>query len=376
MLTRIHMIIWKEFVQIFRDVRTLAVVIIMPLMMLVLYGYAINLDVKHLRLAVFDQNASQVSRDLIGTFSHGEYFDVIAYLHTHPEVNAALDRGQAQALLVIPPTFTADLASGRTGEVQLLVDGSDSTTATTAIGYAEAMLQQYSAKISLAALSRAGLNITAANPIDLRQRVWYNPELKSVNFIVPGLIAVILMMLAALLTSMTIVRERERGTIEQLVVSPVLPHELIVGKLIPYVIIAFFDILLVIAAGRLIFKVPLVGSPILLLFFSGIFLAAALGIGLLISVVSHSQQTAQTLALITTLLPSFLLSGFIFPISSMPTALRWLTNIIPARHFIVILRGIFLKGDGLAQLWRSGLVLLVFGLLVLGLSSLRFKKKL
>jgi ABC-2 type transport system permease protein len=376
MLTRVKMIIWKEFIQIFRDVRTLGVVIIMPLMMLVIYGYAINLDVKHLRLGVLDQNASQVSRDLIGTFSHGEYFDIIAYLHSHPEVNAALDRGRAQAVLVIPPTFTRDLASGRTGEVQLLVDGSDSTTASTAIGYAEAILQQYSAKVSLAALSRAGLNITAANPIDLRPRVWYNPELKSVNFIVPGLIAVILMMLAALLTSMTIVRERERGTIEQLVVSPVLPHELIVGKLIPYVIIAFCDILLVIVAGRLIFQVPLVGSPILLMLFCGIFLAAALGLGLLISVLSSSQQTAQTLALLTTLLPSFLLSGFIFPISSMPAALRLLTNIIPARHFIVILRGIFLKGDGLAQLWRAGLVLLVFGLLVLGLSVRRFKKKL
>jgi ABC-2 type transport system permease protein len=261
--------------------------------------------------------------------------------------------------------------------VQFIIDGSDSTAASTAIGYAEAMIQQHSAKLSRAALSRSGLpSGGAVVPVDSRVRFWYNPELKSTNFIVPGLIAVILMMLSALLTSMTVVRERERGTIEQLIVSPIRPHELMLGKLAPYVVIAFFDVLLVIAAGRLLFHVPLVGSPALVLLLSALFLGAALGIGLLVSTVSGSQQTAMTLAMMTTLLPSMLLSGFLFPIRAMPVALQWLTNIIPARHFLVIVRAVFLKGSGLALLWQPALVLLAFGLVMLGLSSARFRKKL
>jgi ABC-2 type transport system permease protein len=377
MLLRTWMIIWKEFIQIFRDARTLAVVVILPVLMLVLYGYAINLDVKHLKLVVYDQDRSQESRDLIGAFSRGEYFDITAYLGDHRAVTAALDRGWAKAALVIPTRFAADLAAGRTARVQFIIDGSDSTTASTAMGYAEAMLQQYSIRLSLAALQRYGRGAAEDfPPVDMRLRVWYNPELKSTNFIVPGLIAVILTMLAALLTSMTVVRERERGTIEALIVSPVMPHELMIGKLVPYVLIAFVDVIMVIAAGRLLFHVPLVGSPALVLALSAVFLTAALGIGLLVSVVSNSQQTAMTIALVSSMLPTFLLSGFMFPISAMPRVVQWLTNIIPARHFLFILRSIFLKGGGLALLWQPALILLLFGLLLLGLSSMRFRKTL
>jgi ABC-2 type transport system permease protein len=371
------MIIWKEFIQIFRDARTLAVVVILPVLMLVLYGYAINLDVRHIRLGIYDQDRSRQSRDLIGTFSHSQYFNIVAYLGSYDELTGALDRGLVKVALVIPTRFAEDLALGRVAQIQLIIDGSDSTTASTAIGYANAIVQQQSARISMAALQRAGLNVEdAAIPVDARLRVWYNPELKSTNFIVPGLIAVILMMLSALLTSMTVVRERERGTIETLIVSPVMPYELMLGKLVPYVIIALFDVILVIAAGRLLFHVPLVGSPVLVLALSAVFLMAALGIGLLISAASPSQQTAMTFAMLTTLLPSVLLSGFLFPIRAMPAVLQWLTNIIPARHFLVIVRSIFLKGSGLSLLWQPALVLLLFGLIMLGLSSLRFRKKL
>jgi ABC-2 type transport system permease protein len=376
-ILRTWMITWKEFVQIVRDARTLAVVVALPVLMLILYGYAINLDVKHLRLAVLDWDRSQASRDLIGVFSHGEYFDITAYPDSYDAVTEALDRGRVKAALVIPAAYSSDLASGRSVAVQLLVDGSDSTAASTAIGYAEAIIRRHSADITLAALQRAGLAAGVSYPpVDARVRFWYNPELRSTNYIVPGLIAVILMMLSALLTSMTVVRERERGTIEQLIVSPVMPYELMIGKLVPYVIIAFVDVIMVIAAGRLLFHVPLLGSPALVLVMSAIFLTAALGIGLLISTVANSQQTAMTIALMTSVLPTILLSGFMFPISAMPRPVQWLTNIIPARHFVVIARAAFLKGSGLDLLWRPGLVLLVFGLVTLGLSSLRFRKKL
>jgi ABC-type multidrug transport system ATPase subunit/ABC-type multidrug transport system permease subunit len=358
----LEMIIWKEFIHILRDVRTLAVVVILPVLMLVLYGYAINLDVKHLSLAVLDWDRTPASRDLTGAFSRGEYFDVAAYLTSDRAVTEALDRGRAKAALVIPPGFSSDLASGRKASAQLIVDGSDSTAASTAIGYADAILRQHSANITLAALQKTGLPVRGSYPpVETRVRFWYNPELRSVNYIVPGLIAVILMMLAALLTSMTVVREREQGTIEQLIVSPVRPHELMIGKLLPYVVIAFVDVITVIVAGRLLFHVPL--------------LTAALGIGLLISTLSPSQQTAMTIALVTTMLPAILLSGFVFPISAMPKVVQWLTNIIPARHFLVIARGAFLKGSGLDLLWRPALVLLVFGLVTLALSSLRFRKR-
>jgi ABC-2 type transport system permease protein len=371
------MIAWKESVQILRDVRSLAVVIVLPVLMLILYGYAINLDVRHVPLAVYDQDLTHDSRDLTGAFTRSGRFDVIAYLNSYEQVTTALDGGDARVALIIPVRFAADLARGRVVPVQLLVDGSDSTTASTAIGYAAAILQQQSARITLSAVRKSGLALGgAALPLDARMRFWYNPELKSANFMVPGLIAVIPMMLSALLTSMTVVRERERGTIESLIVSPVMPNELMLGKLTPYVMIAFADVILVIAAGRLLFRVPLVGSPALVLVCSAIFLTAALGIGLLISTISRNQQTAMTVAMLATQLPSMLLSGFLFPISAMPKIIQLITNIIPARHFLVIVRGIFLKGSGLPQVWQPALILLALGIALLALSSLRFRKKL
>ena len=376
MLLRIRMMAWKEFIQISRDMRTLGVVVVLPVVMLILYGYAINLDVKHLPMAVLDQDGSRASRDLIGAFSHGEYFDVTATLSSTDAGDGGAGRRGGADGAGDPARLRRHLAAGRQAQVQLLFDGSDSTTASTAIGYANGIVQQQSVGLALALLERRGIPARAASPLDTETRFWYNPELHSTNFIVPGLIAVILMMLAALLTSMTVVRERERGTIEQLIVSPVQPGELMLGKLLPYVAIAFFDILLVVAAGRLLFHVPLVGSAPLLLVLSVPFLGAALGIGLLISAVSPSQQTAMTLAFMTTLLPSILLSGFVFPVRAMPKVLQWFTLIIPARHFLVILRGIFLKGNGMELLWTPTLVLIGYAVLMLGLSASRFRKTL
>jgi ABC-2 type transport system permease protein len=385
MILRTWMIAWKESIQILRDARSLVVVIVLPVLMLIIYGYAINLDVRHVRLAVYDQDRTRASRDLIGAFTRSGRFDAVAYPSaapgagpdSHGQVTQALDEGDARIALVIPIHFAADLSRGRVVPVQLIIDGSDSTTASTAIGYAAAILQQQSVLISLEAVRRTGLATgDSVLPLDARMRFWYNPELKSANFMVPGLIAVILMMLSALLTSMTVVRERERGTIESLIVSPVMPHELMLGKLAPYVVIAFADVILVIAAGRLLFRVPLLGSPALVLVCSAIFLTAALAIGLLVSTLARNQQTAMTVAMLATQLPSMLLSGFLFPISAMPKVIQLITNIIPARHFLVIVRGIFLKGSGLSLVWQPALVLLTLGIVLLALCSLRFRKKL
>lgn len=377
MLVRTWMIIWKEFLQIIRDPRQLAMVVIMPMIMLVLYGYAINLDVNHVQMAVFDHDGSRQSRDLIGAFANSTYFDITMLAYNDADITNALDSGRAKIALIIPVDYSRDLARGHKTPVQALVDGSDSATASTVVGYFGNTLQQQNVKIIMQALARIGRGSNASfTPINLQTRFWYNPELKSVNYIVPGLIAVILMMLATILTSATVVRERERGTIEPLLVSPVQPVELMLGKLIPYTLIAFFDVVLVTIVGVEVFHVPLRGSPALVLVLSGVFVIASLGIGLFISSIAPSQQSAMMASGLLMQLPSMMLSGFIFPITSMPTVIRLLTNIIPAAHFIKILREIFLKGSGLQMVWKPSLMLLLLGIFVVGLAIAVFRKKL
>lgn len=377
MLTRTLAVVRKEVIQILRDPRTLAVVIILPVLMLILYGYAINMDVKHLRTAMLDLDNTSASRELVRVFQNSEYFRVVRFLSSPHEIDDVIQRGTARLAITIPKGYARDVAAGIPAEVQVVVDGSDSATGTVAVNYVSAALQAYSAELAFAVSLGTRLVLPQSIiPVDYRPRVWYNPELRSTNFIVPGLIAVILMMLSSLLTSMTVVRERERGTIEQLVVSPVMPYELIIGKLIPYVAIAFVDIVMVTTAGRFLFDVPLRGSVLLLMILSAAFLVAALGIGLLISTVSESQQTAMTIAMMATMLPSVLLSGFLFPIASMPKAIRAVTYLIPARYFLVVVRGIFLKGVGPEVLWKQGLLLIAFGTVAIGISAVRFKKRL
>jgi len=377
MLLRTWAIARKEFIQLVRDARTLAVIVVLPVLMLVLYGYAINLDVKHLQTAVVDQDRTSGARDLVRAFSNTEYFDIIRYLDSPAQIDDLIQRGAVKVALVIPRGYARDLAVGRRVQIQVIVDGSNPTTATLAVSYVSGIVQGYSSMVTVMAAARAGFTRPELFlPVEYRPRVWYNPELKSTYFIVPGLIAVILMMLSALLTAMTVVRERERGTIEQLVVSPVMPHELMIGKLIPYVVIAFADIVLVTVAGRLLFGVPLRGSVPLLLGLSAVFLVAVLGIGLLVSTIATTQELAMTIAVMTTMLPSFLLSGFVFPISNMPRAIQAITYLIPARYFLVIVRGIFLKGVGWAVLWPQVIPLVIFAAATIAAAALRFKKRL
>jgi ABC-2 type transport system permease protein len=377
MLLRTWAMARKELIQIWRDPRTLSVVLVMPFVMLVIYGYAIKTDVHHLRTAVLDQDHSSTSRDFLRSFTTSEYFDLLYYVNTSDEIDPLLDSGRVKLGVVIPEGFARDLAAGRTVQIQVLVDGSDPANATIASAYVSGLVQTYSGQIMVDAAARQGLPAALVTPpVDFEPRVWYNPDLKSTYFIVPGLMAVILMMLSALLTAMTVVRERERGTIEQLVVSPVRPAELMVGKLLPYVGIAFMDVVLVLVCGQLLFHVPLRGSTPLLLGLSTVYLVAALGLGLFISTVSQTQQAAMVVAMMGTQLPSLLLSGFVFPVMNMPVVIRVLTYLIPARYYLVIVRGIFLKGVGMHYLWRPTLFLLAFGVIVLGLSILRFKKTL
>ncbi|MCL5772982.1 MAG: ABC transporter permease [Firmicutes bacterium] len=375
MYKRIVMVSWKEFIQILRDPRMLAAAILMPLIMLILYGYAIDMDVKHIRLAVYDQNKSQMSRELIQSFSQSGYYDITASIDRYSDIDRFMNEGKARMVLVIPRDFSRDIQELQKATVMVMIDGSDSTGASTAIVYARAILSRHAATVSKLTYYTPGAH-GYVPAVENRTQYWYNPELKSNYFIIPGLISIILMMLSALLTSVTIVRERERGTIEQLLVTPLKPHELILGKMIPYIAISFGNILIAIVSAIAIFHLPFVGSPVLFLIISAVYVIAALGLGILVSVISSSQKVALILAIMVSQLPSILLSGFIFPIQSMPKGLQWISNLIPATYFITILRSIFLKGSGFSFLWQSALSLLVISSITLLLSSIFFRGKL
>ena len=353
-------IFWKEFIHIVRDPGTLAMLLFFPAFLLVLFGYAVSFDVKHIPMAVLDQDKTAISREFVLGFTHSGYFDWQKTLTASSQFKDSLDSGKVKIVISVPKNFGQKITAGQKAEVQILVDGSDPTIASTAIGYINAISEAYYQ------------NLTA---IVLLTRVWYNPDLRSLNFYIPGLICVILMMMSASLTSLTIVTEREEGTIEGLVVSPVRKNELMLGKILPYVLIAFVDVLLVTAVGSLWFGVPIKGSLILLFVSSFIFLLGAMGIGLLISANAKTSQEAIQIALVATMLPSFLLSGFVFPIENMPLVLQGLTYFVPARYFLKILRGIFLKGVGLDYLWWDLLLLIGFGVIIIAAAGRRFNKR-
>lgn len=377
MWTRIWAISVKEWIQIRRDPRTLGVVFLMPIIMLFIYGYGVNFDLHHLPFAVRDMDRTATSRALIEKFRQSDYFDWRGMIEHPDEVEDLFQRNRVRFVMEIPRGFAKDVSAGRTTSVQIIVNGDDANTASVSLGYTNGVIQTFSREQTLSRLRQYGRAVNLMmTPIDLRSRVLYNPELKSTHFIVPGLIAVILTMLAALLTSATVVRERERGTIEALVASPMQPIELMVGKLIPYVLMSLGDVVLVTAIGLIVFGVPLVGSVTLLFVMSLLFLLGVLGMGLFISTIAPTQQLAIVGALLSTMLPSILLSGFVFPRASMPLVLQLIGNLFPTTYFLVIVRGIFLKGVGLEVLWKQALALLIYAALTLFLSAKRFKKRL
>jgi len=363
-------VVKKEFRQIGRDVRSLMFMILLPGFMLLMFGFALNFDFKHIPLAVVDQDGSRASRELVDKFRTTEYFDLKAVLPRTAAIDPVMAREDVRVALVIPPRFAADLTAGRSPSVQVIVDGSNAMSGSTAAGYIGAILQSHSQRITLEALERRGREKLAL-PLAAEVRVWYNPELRSAMFLVPGLMAFILMVIVTVSTAFSIVREKERGTMDQIRVSSLRPLELILGKVIPYVAISLGSAHLVLLLGQVLFGVGIRGSYPLLLLAMGLFLIGALGQGVLISAVTRTQQVAFLIAVLTTLLPTFILSGFVFPIRNMPTVVQAITFLVPGRYFLAALRAIILKGVGFGAIWDQLLFLAGFAALSLGASAAR-----
>lgn len=367
---RVKAIIRKEFFQIKRDKRTIAIILLMPILQLLLFGYAASTSVDHISTVVFNNDIETESRELLNDFTNSQYFDINYTAWSMAEMQEYVDKGAAKAGIVIPPEYSKKIKSGETAQIQLIVDGSDPTTAQTILSSAGSVVQSYSVEI----ISERSMGVTMPQAIDLRSRVWYNPNMSSTYFNVPGLIGVILQTVTLMLTSFSIVREREKGTLEQLIVTPITKMELMIGKVIPYVIIGFIDIVLALGLSIFWFKVPVSGSILLLLFFSVIFLFSALGIGLLISTVSKSQLQAMQMSMFM-IMPNVLLSGYMFPREAMSKAIQLVSNIFPLTYFINVLRGIILKGNNLGMLFEEFIILVIFGVVVLSLATVKFKKK-
>ncbi len=372
MIRRLWPVIKKEFRQIRRDRRVLAILTLVPAFLLFLNGYALNFDVTHIRMAVVDLEKSGRSREFLEGFITSGYFDVVHHMNSTKEATDLLDDAAIRAALVIPPDFSRRLLSNQTVDIQVLVDGVDANAATTVIGYVQAVTLQYSRDIMLATLSKIGRRNYI--PINYEARIWYNPELKSVKFLVPGLIGFILAITCVIATALSIVREKERNTIEQITVSPVHALEFILGKMVPYAVISLIAAVIVILAAYVLFGVEVKGSYLNLFVATLLFVIAALSIGLFISTIAESQQVAFQVAALASMLPTLILSGFIFPIRSMPLFLQILSNITPAKYYLVILRGIILKGVGFAAYWEQMLYLILYAAVLLGISSLRFRK--
>jgi len=372
MISRLLALVRKEFLHILRDRRTLGVMFMLPIIELVFLGYAATNDIEHLSTAVLDGSKSAASRTLIEAYRASTYFDITFYVESERELAYLMDRGQVHAGMIIPADYDKEVATGGQAQVAFVIDGSDPSVANTVLAASQSVGQAQSVRI---VEQTTGIDLDSLPGVQVRPRVWYNPELKSANFFIPGIIGIVLFFLTALFTSMSIVREREQGTIEQLIVTPIKPLELIVAKITPYVFISFFDVLEVLAIGVFWFGVPIRGNLGLLLGLSALFLLTSLGIGIFISSVANTQQEAMLLSFLT-MFPSIFLGGFLFPIEAMPGWLQVITYLIPLRYMLTIIRGIVLKGVGLQILHQQVLALLVFGVLIMLLAASRFHKKL
>jgi drug efflux transport system permease protein len=356
----------KEMRQISRDRRTLLILLFVPAFFLFLYGYALNFDIRHVALAVQDRDDSIQSRELIARFTNSTYFDVALVLVADADLDAAMDRGLARAALVIPEGFGRRLQRGETADVQIVLDGDNANTATTVLGYATALLREASAALGGAVPPAI---------VGVESRVWYNPELRSTLYLVPGLISYISMITAVVSTALSIVREKENGTMEQVRMAPISTMAYVVGKTVPYLLLSQLTGIAVILASMVLFDLPMRGGWIDLSIVLALFLVGALGTGVLISTVADTQQVAYQSAMLVAFLPSFILSGFIFPISSMPVALQYITMLVPARYFLTALRGVVLKGLDLPMLWQPLLAMGVYAVVVLGLSAVRLARR-
>jgi ABC-2 type transport system permease protein len=375
MIERIRRMLIKEFLQVLRDIRMRGTVFLLPIIQVLVFGYAVTTDVKQVATAVYDLDNTVASRDLISRFAGSGYFEVVEHVYDEERARALLDHSAVRLVLRINSGFQADLEAGRVAQVQALLDGTDSNTAGIVLNYSNQVVSQANFDALVKRVTRALGTFRRPGQVDLQARTWFNENLESRNFFVPGVIALIVTLVTLMLTSIAVVREYEIGTIEQIMVTPIRPIEFILGKTVPFALIGFADVLVITLVGVYWFEVPIRGSVPLLLLATGLYLLTSLGVGLLISTISRTQQQA----LMTTFLffsPAILLSGFVFPIANMPTVVQWLTYLNPLRYFLVIIRGIFLKGIGLNILWPQMLALTIFGVLTLTLAVRRFHKTL
>ena len=374
MNSRLMSIIRKEFIQIMRDPRTLVIILVIPIMQLFLLGYAATTDVKNAPLAVWDQSKTPESRALLDAYRTANYF-VLAYdVSSQEEIQSLIEYGKVGAAMVIPPDYASNRLKG-SAQVLMILDGSDPSYGSTALSMARLIGQAHATEILSEQASRQGRATSAVPPVEVRTSVWYNPDLVSAHFMIPGVIGMILFMITTILTSTAVVRERERGTIEQLIVTPIRPWELVVGKMVPYVVLAFMDTFEVLIIGHWWFGVPVRGSLALVVVVSGLLLLSSLGIGLLASTIANTQQEAM-LTVMATMLPSIFLAGFFFPLEAMPPVLRLLSYAVPLRYFLIAIRALLLKGVGAAAIQNEMISLAVFGVVIMTLASLRFRKRL
>lgn len=375
MVERIKHMLVKEFIQILRDPRMKGVIFLMPIIQVLVFGYAVTTDVRHIATAVYDLDNSVESRELVARFVNSGYFDILEYVTSEDRARRLIDSGKAQAVLRLNRGFGNDLRAGRTAPVQLIVDGTDSNTAGIVLNYSAKIIGQYSQKVLVTRFTHLKGPAMEPGRVDLATRAWFNENLESRNFYVPGVIAIIVMLITLMLTSMAIVREKEIGTMEQIMVTPITSLEFILGKTVPFALIGFIDVLLITVIGVFWFEVPIRGNLLLLFFSTALYLMTTLGVGLFISTVSGTQQQAM-MSTFFFYFPAVLLSGFMFPIANMPLLIQWLTYLNPLRYFLVIVRGIFLKGVGTGILWPQMAVLAVMGVITLWLASRRFRKTL
>ena len=373
-LRRIKAVAQKEFVQIKRDARSLGLALAIPVFMLLIFGYGLSLDIDQVRTLIWNQDSSsQVTREFLLNFKNSKYFKIAGYTDNYRDIQQKIDKGQIMMALIIPKDFSHYIQSGSAAPLQLIVDGSDANTATIALGYVRSVVSKYNVDLLSNLFARHGLRPDKL--VNVHPRIWFNMGLISTWFIVPGVIAMIIMIISALLISVTIAREWERGTMEQLISTPIKGRELIIGKFIPYFIIAFFDLMVGVLMAQYLFGVPFRGSYLLLIILSSLFITGALAQGILISVAFKTQLMASQLASLTTLIPTMLLSGFIYPIFNMPKFIQLFTYFIPARYYITVLRDLFLKGNGIATIWDEALFLLLFACAMLVFAVRGFKKK-
>jgi drug efflux transport system permease protein len=375
MFKKIRYLFVKELIQTLRDKRMRVTLIVPPILQLIIFGYAANLDVKHIRTAIRDLDQSVESRDLIGRFGSSKYFDIVSFPNTPKQVKDLINRGDATLSIEIPTDFSRKLKKGDTATVQIVLDGTESNTALIALGYANQILSEFSTQILVKRLNRAGMIGFEQAGVELQHRVWFNPNFESRLFYIPGVIASIAFLLPIILTAQAIVREREIGTLEQIMVTPIRSWELIVGKTLPFALLGLFDVIMIALIGVYWFEVPLRGNPLVLLLGAVLFLMSSVAIGLFISTICSTQQQAQISTFFFTM-PAFILSGFAFPIENMPEWIQYITYLNPLRYFLIIIRGVFLKAIGLDILWPQMVALVILGGLMILLSSVRFQKRL